>query len=124
MSTTSAVVRCTVSPCMSVLAGPLAVDRHVDAVVVQDALEEADIGKPRHVSQGEALGGEQAGDHERQGRVLGAADGDVALQDAAAADANLVHRTPTLIFRLMALARTRAGPFWSNKHRWRRRGNP
>ena len=50
-----------------------------------------DVGEQRHVGQHQALVGQHAGRHQRQGRVLGAADRDVAVQRLAAADADPVH---------------------------------
>ena len=52
----------------------LAVDREVDAVVAQDARQQRDVGEVGHVLERQRLVGEQARDHQRQGRVLGAGD--------------------------------------------------
>ena len=56
--------------------GALAVDGEVEAVVAQDAGQQIDVGEVGHVLEGEPVGGEQAGDHQRQGGILGAGDGD------------------------------------------------
>ena len=58
------------------LARPLAGDHDVDAVIAEDALEQADVGQMRHVVEDQRVLGEQAGDHQRQGGVLGAGDRD------------------------------------------------
>ena len=54
------------------LAGALAGGHDVDAVIAEDALEQHDVGKPRHVVEDQRLLGEEARDHQRQGGVLGA----------------------------------------------------
>ena len=76
------------------LARPLAGHHHVDAVVGQDALQQAHVGEPRHVVENERLIGEQARDHQRQGRVLGARDRDRAVERPSADDTNAIHATP------------------------------
>ena len=48
----------------------LAVDGQVDAVIAQDAPQQRHVREARHVLQGEPVGGEEARDHQRQGRVL------------------------------------------------------
>ena len=53
------------------LAGPLAADHDIDAVIAEDALKEAHIGEPRDIVENERFVGEQARDHQRQGCVLG-----------------------------------------------------
>ena len=74
--------------------GALAVDGEVDAVVAQDARQQVDVGEVRHVLQGQPVGRQQARDHQRQGRVLGAGDRDGAVQRAAAGDADAIHMCP------------------------------
>ena len=56
--------------------GALAVDREVDPVVAQYARQSDDVGEVGNVLERQALGREQAGDHQRQGGVLGAGDGE------------------------------------------------
>ena len=73
------------------LAGPLAGDGHVDAVIAENAGKQIDVGKPRHVIQGQRLAGEKASDHQRQRSVLGATDGYGAGQTLAADNADTVH---------------------------------
>ncbi len=50
-----------------------------------------DVGEPRHVVQRELAVGQQRRDHQRQRGVLGAGDADLALELAAALDAESVH---------------------------------
>ena len=50
-----------------------------------------DVGEARDVVEGQRLVGEQAGDHQRQGGVLGAGNRDRAVQAVAADDADAVH---------------------------------
>ena len=78
----------------AVLAGALAVDHAVDAVIAEDALEERDVGEARHVVEGQRLVGQEARDHQRQGGVLGAGNRDGAVQPGAADDANAIHDVP------------------------------
>ena len=61
-------------------AGALAVDGEVDAVVAQDAREQVDVGEVGDVLERQPVCGQQAGDHQRQGGVLGAGDGDRAVE--------------------------------------------
>ena len=62
-----------------------------DAVLGEQGGHGFDIGEQRHVGQHQPLVGEQAGGHQRQGGVFGAADGDFTVQGAAAADADFIH---------------------------------
>ena len=62
-----------------------------DAVLRQQQRHGGDVVEPRHVRQHQALVGQQAGGHQRQRGVLGAADDDLAGERPAAADANTVH---------------------------------
>ena len=71
--------------------GALAVDGEVDAVVAQDARQRDDVGKVGNVLERQPLGREQAGDHQRQGGVLGAGDGERAGEALAADDADAIH---------------------------------
>ena len=50
-----------------------------------------DIGQMRHIGERKRLVGEQAGGHQWQGSVLGAADADFALERRAAANAHDIH---------------------------------
>ena len=82
---------CSVWPSYLRLARPLAADHDVDAVIAEDALQQADVGEPRHVVEDERLIGQQARDHQRQRGVLGAGDRDGAVERPAADDANAIH---------------------------------
>ncbi len=73
------------------LAGALAADHDVDAVIAEDALEQADVGEARHVVEDQGLLGEEARDHQRQRGVLGARDRDGAVERPAADDTNAIH---------------------------------
>ncbi len=73
------------------LAGPLAGDGHVDAVIAQNAGKQIDVGEPRNIVQRQRLAGEKAGNHQRQCSVLGATDGYGAGQTLAADNADTVH---------------------------------
>ncbi len=63
----------------------------LDAQTPEQHPEKAGVGQARHVGQPQGLVGEQAGGHQLDGRVLGAADGDLAVQPRAAGDDNTVH---------------------------------
>ena len=56
-----------------------------------------DVGERRHVLQAQGFAGEQRGDHQRQGGVLGARDRDGPVQALPPDDANAIHAcsTPT-----------------------------
>ena len=54
------------------LPGPAAGDRVVDAEIAHDPQQGRDVGEPRHVAELKRLFRQQARDHQRQGRVLGA----------------------------------------------------
>ena len=47
------------------LAGTFAADHDVDAVVAEDALQQPDVGEPRHIVENERLLGQEARDHQR-----------------------------------------------------------
>jgi hypothetical protein len=53
------------------LAGPAAGNRVIDAEITHDSQERGDIGEPRHIAELQVLLRQKAGDHERQGRILG-----------------------------------------------------
>ncbi len=69
----------------------LAVERGIDAVIAQDADEQAHIGEVGHVLQRDRIRRKHACDHQRQGRVLRAADRDRALEALPPRYANSVH---------------------------------
>ena len=73
---------CSVWPSYWVSPGRLPPHHDVDAVVAEDALQQVDVGEPRHVVEHQRLIGEQARDHQRQGGVLGAGDRDRAVAAA------------------------------------------
>jgi len=76
------------------LAAPLAAHHDVDAVIAEDALEEADIGEPRHVVEDERLIGQEACDHQRKRRVLCSRNRNNAVKRPAADNANTIHDYP------------------------------
>ena len=63
----------------------------LDAEPAQQLRHEGDVGQPRHIAERQRLAREQACGHQRQRRVLGAADGNFALQPGAASYANAIH---------------------------------
>src|SRR5690606_473725 len=73
------------------LAAATAVNGNVDAVILEDALELLDVGEPRHVFEHQRLIGEQRSDHQWQGGILGARDGDFAPKLVAANQTNSIH---------------------------------
>ena len=76
------------------VAGALAVQGDVDAVVAEDALQLAHVRKPRHVLEHQRFLGEQARDHQREGGVLRPRDGDCAAKRPAADDPDAIHVPP------------------------------
>ena len=72
-------------------AAAAAVHGDIDAVVLEDALELLDVGEARHVFEHQRILGQERGDHQRQGGVLGARDGDFAPQLVAADQTNAIH---------------------------------
>ncbi len=76
-----------------VLGGPgtLAVDREVDAVIAQDAGEQIDVGEIGDVLQRQPVRGQQAGNHQGQGGVLGAGDRNCTVEPLAAGDLDAIH---------------------------------
>jgi hypothetical protein len=73
------------------LAFPAPVDRIIDAVIAENADQLLDVGQMRNVFQSQRIVGQQRGDHQRQGRVLCAGNGDRPVQSVAADDPDLVH---------------------------------
>ena len=72
-------------------AGALAVDGEVDAVVAQDAGEQVDVGEIGNVLQRQPVRGQQAGNHQRQGGVLGAGDRNRTVEPLPADDLDAIH---------------------------------
>ena len=64
---------------------------HVHPELAQEMGHGRDIHQAGNVGQGQGLSSEQAGRHQRQGGVLGPADGDGAGERLAAQDADAVH---------------------------------
>ena len=89
------------------LPGALAAHHDIDAVVAEDALQQAHVGEPRDIVQNEGLIGEQARDHQRQGGVLGAGDRNRSVEPLAPVDANAIH-APSPRFRQNAARPTPA----------------
>ncbi len=79
------------------VARALAVRHDVDAVIIEDALQERDVGKARHVVEDERLLGQEARDHQGQSGVLGARNRNGAIERPAADDADTIHVTPALV---------------------------
>ena len=79
---------------IGIVARPLAGDHDVDAVIAEDALQQFDVGKPRHVVEDQRVLGQQARDHQRQRGVLGARYRDRAVEALTADDANPIHDAP------------------------------
>ncbi len=67
------------------------VDRIIDAMIGQDAHQQAHVGEPRQVFQRDRAIGQQRGDHQRQGRVLGPGNRNDAIQRFAADDSDAIH---------------------------------
>ncbi len=63
----------------------LARDRVVDAMIAENANQLLDVGQMRHVLERQRVVGQKRGDHQRQGRVLGARDRDRPVEGVAAA---------------------------------------
>ena len=79
---------------IGIVARPLARDHDVDAVIAEDALQQFDVGQPRHIVEDQRVLGEQARDHERQRGVLGARYRDRAVEALPADDAYSIHVAP------------------------------
>ena len=69
----------------------MAVHLDLDAETHQQVGQRRDVGEMRQVGEPQRLVGQEAGGHQRQGRVLGAGDPYLALQGSAAANENSVH---------------------------------
>jgi len=67
------------------------VQRHGNAELGQEMGHGGDVGEMGQVRQHQRFVGEQAGGHQRERRVLGATDGNRALERDAARDANTIH---------------------------------
>ena len=79
---------------IGIVARPLARDHDVDAVIAENALQQNDVGEPRHVLQDQRVLGQQARDHQRQRGVLGARNRDRAVQALSADNAYSIHARP------------------------------
>ena len=75
-----------------------ALHRIVDAMIGQDPDQLLHIGQMRHVFQRQRVVGQKRGDHQRQGRVLGAGNRNDAVERVAADDANAVHQEKSPLF--------------------------
>jgi hypothetical protein len=62
-----------------------------DAQCFQQLRQETGVREARHIGQRDRLVGEQARDHELQGRVLGAGNANTAVQLSAANDVQSIH---------------------------------
>ena len=76
---------------MTILAGPLARDGHVDTMVAENAGKKGHIRKARHAMECQCLFREKAGNHQRQCSVLRTADPNGALEPFAANNADAIH---------------------------------
>ena len=81
------------------VARPLAGQHDINTVVAEDALEIDDVREARHVFKDQGFVGQQAGDHQRQGGVLGAGNRNGAVKRFAADDANAIHCVPLPLAR-------------------------
>ena len=75
-----------------VFAAPAAMHGDIDAVIFKDALELLDVGQARHVLQHQRLIAQQRSNHQRQGGVLGAGNGDFAIEFVATDQTDTVHK--------------------------------
>ena len=80
-------------PVMAAIGG-LAVEMDLDAELGEQIGHGGDVGHMGQVAQGQRLVGQEGCGHERQGRVLGPANGNVAFEATAAANAYSVHASP------------------------------
>ncbi len=82
----------------------LTIGRFLDlhAEMLKQSPRGTDIGKVRHIVQGQGLVGQKAGRHQRQGSILRPADLNRALERLAAANSDLVHLTCLLVIRGVA----------------------
>ena len=76
------------------LAGALAADRDVDAVIAEDPLQQRDVGEPGHIVERQGLVGQEARDHQGKRGVLRSRDRDRAVQPPPAENANTIHDAP------------------------------
>ncbi len=74
-----------------VLALAAAVDGNVDAVIAEDADQQLDIGQMRHVFERQRIAGQQRGDHQRQGGILGAGNRNDAVELITADNSDTIH---------------------------------
>src|SRR5262249_56706784 len=77
-----------------VIAGPLAGDHDVHAVVAENALQLDDVSQPRDIVEDQGVLGQQTRDHQGQRRVLGARNWNCAVQTLSANYAYPVHARP------------------------------
>ncbi len=68
-----------------------AVDGNVDAVIAEDAHQQFDIGQMRHVFERQRVAGQQRGDHQRQGGILGAGNRNDAIELITADNSDTIH---------------------------------
>jgi hypothetical protein len=73
------------------LALAAAIDRHVDAVIAENAQQLLDVGQMRHVFERQRIAGQQRGDHQRQGGILGAGNRNDAIQLITADNSDTIH---------------------------------
>jgi hypothetical protein len=85
---------------IGIIAGPLAGDHDIDAVVSEDALELDDIDQARDVFEDQRFVGEEARDHQRERRVLGPGDGNGAVQPLTTDYAYPIHIRPARLAEL------------------------
>ncbi len=104
------------------VAGALARRHDVDAMITEDALQLRDIGEPRHVVENKGFLGQQARDHQRKCGILGARDGNGAVERASADNTNAVHAKPFCCAQTIGAARpetkSRNNPMQSKMGRW------
>jgi len=89
-----------------VVAGALAADHDVDAVIAEDVLQQRDVGEPRHVVEDERILGQEACDHQRKCGVLRAGDRNRSPQRPSALNPNAIHLAPRAIGAALAASLT------------------
>src|SRR5688572_28593731 len=104
---------------ISAVTGPLARGHDVDAVVAEDALQLRDVGKPGHVVEDEGFLGEEGCDHPGKRGILGAGNGDGAVELAVADDTNAVHATPLAMHKSCAHVHRKGGDICGYLMGWR-----
>src|SRR5262249_48044307 len=77
-----------------IIAGTLARDHHVHAVVAENALQLDDVSQPRDIVEDQSVLGQQTRDHQGKCRVLGARNRNCAVQTLSAYYAYPVHARP------------------------------